>query len=76
MEHYNGLLCVTQEELIEVGISVVNINNYVRRETIERVRRGCRGCTALYSVSSLPRDIKETLYKQHDMEETDRKSVV
>ncbi len=64
MEQYNGILCATLEDLQNIGMKVDTIRRMAGRGTIERVRRGCRGCTALYSVNSLPYEVRQELYRQ------------
>ncbi len=64
MEQYKGILCATLEDLQNVGMKRDTIRRMAGRKTIDQVRRGCRGCTALYSVNSLPYEVKQELFRQ------------
>lgn len=68
MERVNGVLAVTKDELLASSIiSAVNIDNLVRRKTLQIVVRGCRGRRAQYAVDSLPEKYKAEVYKRFDI---------
>ena len=73
MERVNGVLAVTKDELLASSIiSAVNIDNLVRRKTLQIVVRGCRGRRAQYAVDSLPEKYKAEVYKRFDIPPMDR----
>jgi hypothetical protein len=63
MEYYNDILCVTFEDISDI-IQKECFNKLVQRNQVTRVRRGCYGTTALYSVDSFPIRYKEEIYKK------------
>ena len=73
MERVNGVLAVTKDELLASSIiSAVNIDNLVRRKTLQIVVRGCRGRQAQYAVDTLPEKYKAEVYKRFDIPPMDR----
>lgn len=73
MERVNGVLAVTKDELLASSIiSAVNIDNLVRRKTLQIVVRGCRGRQAQYAVDTLPEKYKVEVYKRFDIPPMDR----
>lgn len=63
MEYYNDILCVTFEDISDI-IQYDALKKLVKRNKVTRVRRGCYGTTALYSVDSFPIRYKEEIYKK------------
>ena len=63
MEIYNGIRCVTTDDLD--GIMSVNlIKQTVQRGKATRVRRGCYETPALYAVDSLPYKYRVEVYRR------------
>lgn len=63
MEYFNDRLCITYTELIEGIMSEAILKYHQRKNTIERVRRGGKGVSALFAVDSLPLKYKIEVYR-------------
>lgn len=69
MEYYQNRLCVTGAELMEF-MPKGTIDSKVSRGKITRLRRACYDTTALYTLDSMPTNIKVEFYRKNpDLEE-------
>lgn len=66
MEMYNGVLCISQSELVDAGIiSSENLYKRCIRGSIKRVRRACLDTPALFEVESLPLRYRTEVYRRN-----------